>query len=260
MNTPVVVCVLMYGNYPDLHRQCLQSLIEYTPAEAYTLRIGCNEVCPATMSWLHKLQQELPIRLFVSDRNIMKYPMMRRMFADLDPESQPFLSWFDDDSYVTGPWLQAAMAYMQDHPEIVCIGKQYYTHINKGNMVEWAEKEPWYTGRPWALDNTKCPPLPKFDFCTGGYWTIRTSAIKKLDWPSKSLYHNGGDAALGGALYQNYMEIGQCYDFVQISKAPRRGYSETMVGIKYDTEERGRQAKYLEERKSLEKMHRICDN
>ena len=243
---PITICTVLYGDFHKLHRRCINSIIQNTPKGTYTLRIGCNEVCQQTLDWLESIKDKASMKLYVEPKNIYKYPLMRRLFNE-DEVTSRWVCWFDDDSHVTEPhWLNWLADAIREDLNVDCWGREYYTHLNKGHMREWAKKEPWYAGRPWAQDHLKRPALDKVDFSTGGFWVIRTEIIKKHDWPSGSILGNGGDVWLGGLLWQQGYNVGTFYKGIAISDAKRRGYSEKIVGILNNEVEQKRQQKYVE--------------
>ena len=123
--------------------------------------------------------------------------MMRRMFENVDTE---FIWWFDDDSYITTPdawsqWLKAARAA----PASTVMWGEFYQcntpedFTDLGDVVSFVRKATWYRGLPppsWRyggkgefnFEDRGCGDC-RWYFIVGGCWLIRTSAIRKLDWP-----------------------------------------------------------------------------
>ncbi len=234
MQPPVTICVLCYGPYVDLHKRCLDSIMNGTPLEHYKLRLGLNEVCQETKDYIYgQVQNALQDRLTVFDspENIMKYPMMRRMFFDQDrPIDTRWVVWFDDDSYVTAPdWLQRLSHAMADYEQThVMFGKRYFWHL-RGNQEQWIKQAEWYTGLPIKIDRQHGNRL-KVDFATGGWWAIPFEWLRKMNWPDPRIYHNGGDVMMGEALRQQGGDVKNYEYGVAISKAKRRGYREQAAG------------------------------
>ena len=121
-----------------------------------------------------------------------------------------------------------------------CFGKVYYWHLRDNQTTKtrgdgqqgWVEGADWYTGRPYALDTSKKPPMPKSDFCTGGYWLVSLEALRACNWPDTRIIHRGGDIMLGAALWQQGYGVHQIHKGVKISDARKRGYDETIAGVK----------------------------
>jgi hypothetical protein len=229
---PYTICVLCYGEFPDLHRRCIGSILAYTPMETYELRVGLNDVCQQTIDYLMgEVQDRLgdQLLIFNSENNIRKYPLMRQMFhREAEPIQSPWVIWFDDDSYVeSGKWMKDLDAEIGKNPETAMFGAQYYIHL-RGHQEDWIKAAKWYQGEQLQIDEKK--GLPKVDFITGGWWALQTKWIQMLDWPDPRINHNGGDVALGEALRQNN---GKCRNFksgIQINQAKRRGFREEPAG------------------------------
>src|SRR5690242_14825930 len=98
MTRPVTICVLTYGNYPELAKRCINSIVSNCDKSQYRLVVGANAIDHHTRDYLNTLLSEGSIdNLYQSEININKCPMMRQMFYDIDTE---FIWWFDDDSHI----------------------------------------------------------------------------------------------------------------------------------------------------------------
>lgn len=104
IGSPITICVVAHGGpdrprlwsksqerhltYHEMHRRCIESIIDNTPAGTYELRIGCNSVCLQTETWLDRCAESHPnIKLYKEPVNIGKSPLMRRMFAGDDRDT-----------------------------------------------------------------------------------------------------------------------------------------------------------------------------
>src|SRR5262245_59266995 len=95
----VTLCVLTFGDYFPLAHRAIDSIRQHCPRPAYRLVVGANAVVPQTLKYLRSLQGDGAIdELVVSETNLSKCPMMRRMLPAVTTE---FTWWFDDDSYFT---------------------------------------------------------------------------------------------------------------------------------------------------------------
>ncbi|HEV8379614.1 MAG TPA: hypothetical protein VGQ99_07115 [Tepidisphaeraceae bacterium] len=219
MTFPVAIYVLLYGDYPRLHRRVLESLQPYEPKR---LTVWCNQVCDQTRQYL----AHQPHRVHYSQENAPKYSAMRQMFAEQIEE--PWVIWFDDDAHVVlGGWLEMmkrliAGAASQD----VCyIGKQCWAPMLEGQW-EFIRTAAWFRGKePYRYNGQ-----PGFKFAQGSYWWLRTDVLRALDWPDPRLNHNGGDTMLGEAVRQLGLPLHACRYGVEVNDAPRRGYSEAPAG------------------------------
>lgn len=230
------VCVLLYGDHADLARRCLDSIVTRLPADQYQLRIGLNEVCPATAAYVAQLHATaLDTIVYESTTNLHKYPMMQRMIHDpACPLRTPYVMWFDDDSYLIGQYRNWLDLVRDQMAKVVMIGGKY-TMSFAGNQHLWVRDQSWYAGKP-------VHPNQKVTFITGGWWTIRTDVLLEHDWPSPDLDHRGGDVMLGQLCRQQGYALGTFREGVAInanqrgeeSKAPRRGFNSLPVGFDYD--------------------------
>jgi ADP-heptose:LPS heptosyltransferase len=236
LQPPITICALCYGPFVDLHKRCLSSIVDKTPAGTFELRVGLNEVSDKTLEWVNTvLQDRLGDKLLIyhSKRNIMKYPLMRRMFHDPDnPITSKWVVWFDDDSHVTDEdWLPVlSRTIKQNYPKHVMFGKKYFWHL-RGTQEEWIKAANWYGGKPIPIDRRHGNRL-KIDFATGGWWAVPMDWIKKMDWPDRRINHNGGDTMMGAALHQQGGTVKNHSYGIKISDHKRRGFSENHPGVR----------------------------
>jgi GT2 family glycosyltransferase len=243
MPTPAVsICVLTYGDYPDLARTTLDSIIQHCARADYQLIVGGNAVSPATADYLQALHAEGAIdQLLLSPENLNKCPMMRRMFAEVEA---PLIWWFDDDSFVQDPdALPARLRRAAEAPAHEQLwGHMYFfgheNDFNYGHDVRaWVRSAPWYRGLEppgWEpggkgehdFEGRGCGDGRWF-FITGGNWLVRTEAIQALDWPDTRLIKRNDDVFLTEAIRQqgwSAHDIGPLG--VAINTQPRRGAGE----------------------------------
>jgi len=230
----ITACVLLYGDHLRLAQRCLSSLLPYIP-QLHDVRLGLNACGNDTRQYVadfcEVVSRDIAVKVIDSPTNIYKYPMMRQLFA-LAP-LQPYVSWFDDDSFIRKPgrWYDDVLTFM-DGTDM--LGSVYRMPL-RGRQADWIEDQPWYTGRP--VNTPRYSPT----FCTGGYWTIRSEILTQHDWPTPQLCHRGGDVMLGELLRQQGKRITNARTGVAInadlegreSKSPRRGYDERAIGVDY---------------------------
>lgn len=247
----ITTCVLLYGDHPDLARRCLSSIFANLPkGSAYIsdFRLGLNEVGEASrdraLSWAKRVLAEfgIPTTFYTPERNVFKYPLMRRMFYSHTRPSE-YIMWFDDDSFfaeLTGDWWSKLMSEMENH----AITGQHWLMPLMGNQWKWIQAQSWYNpqvGEPKLYRGRR-----HLTFCQGAWWVAWRDLLEKYDWPIPELRHNGGDSMLGELLRHQGIKMGR---FVgrstkngirinadnagSFSKAKRRGYTESRIGWDY---------------------------
>lgn len=241
------ICALFYGDYLPLARRCLDSLdhslsVESIAGRIRDIRIGANAVAPASYSWirsrLRRWAERFEVWWYEPDRNVGKYPLMRRIFREVDWVG-PLVMWFDDDSYLEESsscetWWQRCESALE--PSHVGMIGQIWKRAWVAGQPEWVRTQPWCN-----------PSLPirvgtYQRFCTGGWWCIRREVLQRLDWPPLELRHCGGDMLLGAALEQSGLSLVSWSDGVRInadeegrqSRSPRRGIrDDPVIGSTY---------------------------
>ena len=219
----VTICILTYGNYPQLARRAIESIRNHCPRSEYQLVVGANAVSEETSTYLENLHAAGEVNHLVrSAVNINKCPMMRLMFERVNTE---FVWWFDDDCHITGPdawprWFGAASAA----PDSTVMWGELYRCNTPGDftdmddVITFVRKAPWYRGLPppsWRpggkgefnFQNRNCGD-GGWDFIVGGCWLIRTSALRTLDWPDRRLIKLGDDVLLCEAIRQQGWQLG----------------------------------------------------
>lgn len=230
----VCVCVLFYGTDDacfELARRVLNAPMLALAKQNVEFRFGFNDVSAQTRALVQEtIASHLPGAMVLDyGDNIFKYPMMRRLFHER-PLRAPLTMWFDDDSCLApdndpATWLPRVMKLMETY---TMIGSLYRQRL-VGQQADWIKAQWWYSGKS---------PGPYVKFCTGGWWTIRTEALLRFDWPPPELKHRGGDVMLGALCEQQNLAIAHFRDQVWInansqgveSKSPRRGYNEKPIG------------------------------
>ena len=241
MKAPAVsICVLTYGDYLDLVRRCIDSVLQHCPRAEYRLLVGANAPGRKTKEYLEGLKASGAIdTLIISPENINKCPMMRRLFAEVDTE---YIWWFDDDSWIEhgntfGDWLGKARAAA---PDIMMWGAAYFvSHEHEfsygRDAVEWVRKAEWFAGKAPPSWQPGGKGVSNHDgresgdgrwfFIAGGCWLIRTAAVRALDWPDRRLLKEGDDVLLGEALRQKGWKVEQMglTSGIALNKHARRG-------------------------------------
>ncbi len=235
------VFVLFYGDYFDLHKKCLSSLLATVPGKRIDLRVGTNAVTQPTLDMITEyVSQGFITKHYYHPENDYKYPVMREMFWDeTHPIETKWVLWFDDDSIcdVEPNWLNILGTHIaQNHKDKAAhmIGANFIWSTNERQRAILASR-PWYTGRPWRGANGQPSPNgQKIVFAAGGFWAITTEALRAADIPDlgTGLTHTGGDWQIGEQLYQAGFGIKQFNgkkQFVRTSSVDRRGVTKPTI-------------------------------
>jgi hypothetical protein len=235
----VTICLLTYGDFPQLARRAMDSIRQKCLRADYRLVVGANAVCPETLELLNARHQAGEIdHLIVSAANLSKCPMMRRMFAVVETE---YIWWFDDDSYVArqyalSRWLATAKA--SPRSTVIWGTMSCCTHpsafAEMDDAVGFVRKASWYQGLPppsWRVGgggdfNFRELGVGdgRWQFILGGCFMIRTAAVQALDWPDHRLFRTGDDVFLGEAIrQQGWQQANISSHGVTLNTEPRRG-------------------------------------
>jgi hypothetical protein len=210
---PVCICVLFYGA-EDQHFQLAQRVLNEPMRELakqnVEFRFGCNAVGPDTTRFL--LQQIADhfrkATVFHSAENLMKYPMMRRMFYEPAIQS-PITMWFDHDSY------------LEPTDNVHSWFDRVVNHVNGCNLVGSVERAKlpdeqlaWLTRQPWfnpAYEKTYLP------YVIGGWWAIKTELLRRFDFPPPDFKQKNGDRVLGAAFKHQAIQFCHFREGVKIN-------------------------------------------
>lgn len=235
----ITICVLTFSDYPQLVRRMLDSVRNHCQRAHYRLIVGANAAGRETLELLKNRHSGGEIdHLILSETNLNKCPMMRRIFDEVHTE---YIWWFDDDSYITDDgalsgWLEAARASppstVQWGLEAWCDCTSGFTDL--GDPLAFVRTASWYRGlpppswRPGGKGEFDFGGLGIGDgrwcFVVGGCFMIRTRAVRTMDWPDRRLSFLGDDVFLGEAIRQQRWTIGNLGSRgVAVNTAPRRG-------------------------------------
>lgn len=233
------VCVLLYGGseYHALHMRCLNSIISTTPAGRIELRVGSNALCPETRDVINRLVDHGVVKKhYAHPQNSYKYPVMREMFYDPDlPITTNYLLWFDDDTICdrNQHWFTLLAKHLIANPAAALVGADMVLRLSPDQMALYKSR-PWYRGRPFRLKNGQAAPNGNYTkFVAGGFFALKTDAMRAADVPDPALTHNGGDYTIGEQLYQAGYDVSgwnRQKQFVHTSSVPRRGESQPHFG------------------------------
>lgn len=233
------IFVLLYGpsKFHQLHKQCLDAIIGTVPQKRFDLRVGSNELCQESLRYVESyVQAGIITKHYRHAGNDRKYPVMREMFRDPAlPIDTQWLLWFDDDSIAdrNRDWLRILCGSIAANPDVAMFGGKMYYQLTKA-QIDTYRSRPWFRGK--AFRNKQGQAVPNGNcahFAHGGFWALRTNAMRACDVPDANIGHNGGDYTIGEQLYQGGFTIkswnGQ-KQYVHTSSVPRRGLSEPHFG------------------------------
>jgi hypothetical protein len=203
MQSPISLCVLIYGDHAHLAARCLISISARLKRGLHHIadvRLGLNEISPATREVVlafHNCVREWGTKVIHYDcpQNAFKYPLMRRMVLDQEDPVASSVMWFDDDSYLCEGWSWNSLLKAAAGADMM--GKIYHQGMLP-RQWGWISKQAWFNpavGRPPR--SKRCRNSESFRFCTGGWWMADRKIFLENDWPSPELKLIGGDSTTG---------------------------------------------------------------
>lgn len=187
------ICILFYGaeeKHFQLAQRVLNEPMRCLAKRNIAFRFGCNAVGAETTQFL--VQQIADhfhdAVLFHSPENILKYPMMRKMFH-APPVKAPITMWFDHDSYLeptldVNNWFDRIVLNLS-HCDM---NGSVYTSELSAAQRDWVTEQSWFH---------KERDKPYLRHALGGWWSIRTELLQQWDWPPPDLKQKNGDVVLG---------------------------------------------------------------
>lgn len=237
---PMTICVLMYGDYPDMHRACLGSIFQTTAPELRELRIVTNQLALPTRNWLDGLKAEGQLHTLIhNDDNRKKYPAMRQLFWDPDnPITTKWIVWFDDDTIAnrdTDWHKHLAQKIIAEYPKKARMVGDLRFFTLTASQREWAKTRPWWRDRHLQTkQKTAAPNGQHIFFAAGGFWALEAAAMREAMIPDEQIGHNGGDYILGLQLWQQGYRTAAWNTgkkHVHTSSVGRRGLNEIHTGM-----------------------------
>jgi hypothetical protein len=234
------ICILMYGDYPDMHRACLGSILKTTSPKRRQIRIVTNELCLQTRGWLDKLQAEGQLHTLIHNAdNMKKYPAMSQLFCDPNnPIETNWIVWFDDDSIANRDpdwYTSLAIKITNEYPKKArMVGDLRFWTFNPA-QIAWARSRPWWRNR--YLQTRQKQPAPNGQvvwFAAGGFWALETETMRQAMIPDPEIGHNGGDYMLGLQVWQQGHRTAAWNhkkQHVFTSSVGRRGTTEVHTGM-----------------------------
>lgn len=233
------ICALFYGDYPELAKRCLSSIVESVSPERVELRLGFNRVSGRTFAACKEIVQPFPSKglrydVFLFPDMQFKYPRMRQMLHGSEKHQRietRYTIWFDDDSFVepgNRGWLDGCLQQLET-ADMVGLPRMIRW---QGRQREWVAAQPWYKGKDPAKRS-------HVHFLNGAFWATKTDLLREVDYPWPELNHCGGDVMLGECFRQQGLKQAPWYDGIAINadmdgrtdKSKRRGHGERPIGF-----------------------------
>ena len=98
----ISLCVLLYGDFPQLSHRCLSSIwdrLEFHDGRVRDIRLGLNAISPESRKvaqWFaaHAAKHyQIPVITYDSRQNACKYPLMRRMLLNDSQQPAAWVMW-----------------------------------------------------------------------------------------------------------------------------------------------------------------------
>ena len=221
----VTICLLMYGDFTDLHQRCLNAVLATTPKSRVEIRVGGNQLCRETTTYLQRLQESGDVsHLNLAPANRRKYPVMRDLFRE-PPLTTDWVIWLDDDTLcnIDNNWLTKMLSIAAANFDRGCrwVGPHYKYNMNAA-WREWCAQGGWYHGVPWPQDG-------KIGFATGSLWCAHVPTLLAADVPDCRLGHNKGDVTVGCQFHQagaKLCNFSSRKESVNWSSSARRGLTD----------------------------------
>ena len=222
------ICVLLFGDYPQLAMRVFESIEEHVPRADRELIVGANAIGAKTVELVDRLQHEGQIdSLIHSSQNVNKCTMMRRMLREVNAE---YVWWFDDDSYIkSSSALMDRLCIAREAPQDTVMWGQAAFCESPSNFTSRSDVSGFVKTAHWCRGlRSPADELSKegqrWRFILGGGWFIRTSALRRLNWPDPRLRKEGDDVFLGEAIRQQGWKIQDIGELgVSIDQERRRG-------------------------------------
>jgi ADP-heptose:LPS heptosyltransferase len=234
----ITICACLYGGagenlqfvgkndqgvqFVNLHKRFLGGLLATVPHDRMELRLATNDVGEDTIGLLEDIKKKVPTIIYGPNINKLKYPRLREMFYDAsNPISTEWVLVVDDDViFHRADWLEKLESLMEvGIPKGAKVFGEHYVYYLRPENLKWHQSRPWWRGRTPFMRG----PLAQVNFVCGGWWLARLADLKELDWPDPALRGNGGDVALGSAMYQREWKLMGCRDIIDCHNTPSRG-------------------------------------
>lgn len=233
--------VLLYGDFAQMHKNCLTAIRDTVPRDRVDLRIGSNALCAESLDFVEQLRSEGFITAhYQHTDNQKKYPVMREMFWDTaNPINTEWLIWFDDDTMCNrNPnWLPLLAKQIVDNWDSGArmVGPERIFSLSP-SQIAWIKEAKWYKGKHFIASGGRTAPNGrKVRFASGSFWALHVDTMRRCDIPDIRIGHNGGDYMIGAQLHQGgygFKAFSSQKQIVNWSAHQRRGLDEKHAGMK----------------------------
>lgn len=206
----VCVFVLLYGAEPShfvLAQRVMNSALEELCHLGVQFCFGCNAVGLETERFLQeKVTSVYKNAVVLKDKNIFRYPMMRKMFSMALCNSASCM-WFDHDSYISAddvtPWFSRIQKQVAANDVLGSINK-CALDVTTAELADtlW----PSSASRPAYIDT----PNPS-------WWAAKSEVLLKNNWPPDNLGQKNGNLLFGEMIRRKDLRLAHFRDGVCIN-------------------------------------------
>jgi hypothetical protein len=217
------VLVCCYGNYHDIAKRCLGSVVDLS-SQSLNIHVGLNECGIDTKNYCRNLLDNNKITTIIDSRiNLNKDPMMRKL---IDCVNSEYFLWLDDDSYIIErDWDLKVIDHISNNSFDISGFSHISNRYSYGDYQKFLESRSWYQRIfPHPEDPSRC------DFPVGGVWIGRAAYLRQHDYPDRSMIKKCDDMLLGDLLQQTGGRFTTLFGWdsvFKVNQAQRRGFGES---------------------------------
>lgn len=196
MNSDLVtVMVGCYGDYFDLHKRCIDSILMQDISSNIRILVAFNSVGDSTREYISEMSNTNNIEVFETDGNIHKLGILKLLFSQVKTK---YAWWFDDDSFFTKSDALSkhiSIAELSEEDVVLFGQKYYYKHdemtfdsAKKKYLLKNYDWISWFDSNESICrkDYTNFIDMSggkKLWFITGGHWLVDMKFINLVQYP-----------------------------------------------------------------------------